>query len=373
VGYKGLFIDDYVDQAEIYAPLLSSKGEDGLTLDCSVAKENVAEFANEIFESNPNIVALDFSLDDNLELVSPKKAYKGSGLAQLLRDKIITTSDPCRDFPIVLVSAEDKLSRLFRPDSTAHDLFDKTYVKEKATEDKEQVRKELVALCHGYSMLKSVWNGDRLNVFGLPEKEQRSIETQELTWVIADAAAPHIVARFILREVIDRAGLLLSDNEVAARLGVAKTEAEGFEKLLSDNSIRYEGIFHGGWRRWWAHRFDAWAENFFARRPTSLTGIERVRLLRERAGLDLVPAVSAWNGSSDERFAFACASCGQPTEVRHSLAAFDSRVPRFGQRRRICWDCIQTDKYLYARLSVDDIDSNLVEEVKDKIRRNERD
>ncbi|TLS19233.1 MAG: hypothetical protein FDZ72_04835 [Betaproteobacteria bacterium] len=366
MSYKGVFVDDDQDEAYAYALLLSTPGEEGLCLETLPVTE-VADLAADLFDKAPDLVALDFRLDEKLERITAKQAFKGSSLAQLLRDKVICA--PLKDFPIVLISAEDKFEHWYRPDSTAHNLFDRTYVKEKVTEDKEKIRQELVALCNGYKQLTSVWcEGDRLSVFGLREDERKVVDIQELRYMLADAAAPHIAARIILRTIIDRTGILFSDTDIAARLGIAETSITKVTQLLIDEGILYNGIFGAGWRRWWGHRFDEWAESIFGRRPTGLTGSERVSVLNKKTGLDCTPAKSRWTGSSDERFAFACASCNQPTEIRHSLAAYDPLAPRFGQHRRICWDCLQTDRYLRAHLRVDAVDENLLQEVM----RNER-
>jgi hypothetical protein len=54
--------------------------------------------------------------------------------------------------------------------------------------------------------------------------------------------------------------------------------------------------------------------------------------------------------------------------MRHSLAAFDPRAPRFATRPRICWDCIQTDKFREAKLQVDEVDQELVDDIKSRPR-----
>lgn len=360
MSFNGFFIDDY---DEIYATLLSTSGEDGLVIQYR-GLEEAATLAGEIFDARPDIVALDFRLDENPGMIEPKKSYNGSGLAQLLRDK--ATVAPEHDFPVVLISAEDKLERFYRPDSTSHDLFDRIYKKDDVAQNADSVQAELISLCKGYVMIKAVWRGARLSVFGLAGKELESIATQELRAALLSAGAPHIAARTILKGLIDRPGILLSDNELAARLGVATLEP--LEATLTGQQIQYNGVFSEGWRRWWAHRFDEWAIELFGARPTTLTGTVRANAINAKLGIDVKPATSTWNKSSDERFAFACAVCGRASEIRHSVAAFDPHAPRYSHRKRICWDCIQTGLYLQAKMEVDEVDANLVAEVMHKPR-----
>jgi hypothetical protein len=364
MAFRGFFIDDTVEEG-IYATMLSTGGVNGLSIEYKQVSE-AASLAGEIFASNPDIVALDFRLDENPGMIDPKNAYQGSGLAQLLRDK--ATAEPHRDFPIVLISAEEKFEQYYRPDSTAHDLFDRTYGKVAATENKVSVRAELISLCDGYRMLKSVWaeGADRLSIFGLTGEERALVETQDLRSAIGSAAAPHIAARVILKDIIDRTGILLPDREIAARLGLESLGA--LETILEDSGLRYSGVFHQGWRRWWTHRFDDWAEALFGKRPANMLGSERAAIIEAKFGLGLNGAVSTWNATPDERFAFACASCFRPGEVRHSVSVFDPNAPRFTQRRRICWDCIQTEKYKQYRLVVDDVDAKIAADVLKKDR-----
>jgi hypothetical protein len=362
MGYNGFFVDDL---DEIYAVLLSSSGDDGLKIKYCVLDE-AATLAGELFNARPDIVAVDFRLDENPAMIEPHRAYNGSGLAQLLRDK--SSAAPEYDFPIVLISAEDKLERFYRPDGTAHDLFDRIYKKDEVGNNPDPVKAQLMSLCKGYKDIKAVWGGgmERLSVFGLGGDELMPIANQELRAALLSAGAPHIAARTILKGLIDRPGLLLSDSELSARLGVATLGP--LESILIDHGIKYGGIFGEGWRRWWAHRFDDWARELFGARPTTMTGSARVKVLNAKFGIDVQSAVSTWNKSSDERFAFSCSVCDRPGEIRHSVAAFDPHAPKYSHRKRICWDCIQTGRYVEAKTDVDDVDANLVTEVMTKPR-----
>lgn len=358
--YKGIFIDDL---EEIYAELLSTPGHDGLKFTYMTVKEPV-DLSNDIFTEHPDIVAIDFRLDENPSMIRPDQSYKGSTLAQLLRDQAVFK--PIYDFFIVLITSEQWLKTLFNPDKTAHDLFDMVYTKERVSSlEKTKVRDELISLCEGYKILRSIFetDGNRLSILNLPSEDRKHVAQQELRSALEDAASPHHVAGYILINIIGRAGLLLSDADIAARLGCAEYNVKAMTAILTNANIAYSGIFHAGWRRWWAHRFNEWAEIFFGTRPTSLTGDKRVTILNEKLGLNLQPARSSWNDSSSEKFAFACSLCGKPTEARHALEAFDPRVPIFSQARRICWDCIQTGKYHEKMLKVSDIDVNLVKEI----------
>lgn len=359
MSFSGVFVDD--ENPDLYAELLSC---DGLVINGRAVSE-APQLASEIFNAGLDIVILDFRLDENPELVDPRNAYLGSGLAQFLRDKAI--SEPMRDVPVVLMSAEAKFEQFYRPDSTAHDLFDRTYQKEVLTTEAATIRRQLISLSAGYKSIKEHWLGNRLELLLPADVDIDGVTSnQEIRHALAHAAAPHICANYILRNIIDRPGLLLADHDVAARLGIATVDS--IREVLISSSAQYLGIFADGWPRWWAHKINEFIDQTLSKRPAVMGGDERAYELSKKFGIEVQPAVSSWNGRSDERFMIACASCRRPTEIRHSVSAFDPFSPRFAQRKRICWDCVQLDRLLDARLEVDDIDAGIAKDVLTKSR-----
>lgn len=356
---NGVMVDD--DNPELYAKILSVRGV--LTFE-PMAVRPLTDLAEEIRGKSPRVVALDYGLDDNIggdNQVTANQTFKAGALAQHFRDH--SSSSPDSDFPIILVSSVDKIKHLFAPDKTAHDLFDRVYSKEDCKNDREGITREVVSLvrayevfrdCHGKCSLESLFNGS--------QDDADFINYQELHLDVAQAQAPHLAAQYFLRKVIDRAGILLPLPEVAARLGIDRESVSNLLHALAGSEIGYRGVFSDGWDRWWAHRLDAWADHITGTKIRMLSASERCSALANALEIELSPARSTWDGSSDFHPSFACASCGEPSDIRHSLAAFDPHAPRFSQRKRICWACIQTDRYLDPshNLIVDAVDADLV-------------
>lgn len=356
--YKGIFVDD---ADLVYAETLSLP--DQLEFQPQDVEE-VAILARKIESEGPMIVAIDYRLDEAPAGLQADQTYKGSALAQHLRDASI--EHPDQDFALVLVSAENKIKTLFRPDKTAHDLFDRVYVKEDINKERAVIRQELVSLCRGYEKLRSVGNKyDIIDLMAGTDDDRPHIDAQEIRTKLAEAAAPHVAAR-VLFSLIDHAGPLLNTENACAYLGIDPGDRQAITGLMRDAGIGYDGIFGDAWPRWWANRLESWAQDVFKRRATGLPASDRARLLSETTGQPFEPARSPWNKSPDELISFACASCGRGTELRHSVAAFEPAQPRYNVRRRICWDCIQTDQYETAEppLSIDDADKDLAEQVK---------
>lgn len=356
--YKGIFVDD---ADLVYAETLSSANR--LVFQLAEVGE-VAVLARKIMSEAPIIVAVDYRLDEQPANLAADQTYKGSALAQHLRD--ISIEHPDKDFALILVSAESKIKALYRPDKTAHDLFDRVYVKEDINNQRAAIRLELVSLCEGYIKLRAAGNKyDIIDLMAGTEDDRPYVDAQELRAKLGDAAAPHVAAR-ILFNLIDHPGPLLTTKHACAHLGVDPGDEQIATEVMRDAGIAYEGVFGDAWPRWWAHRLETWAQGIFKRRATGLPASDRARLLSESTGKTFEPAQSPWNGSPDELISFACASCGRGTELRHSVAAFDPAQPRYIVRRRICWDCIQKDQHEAAEppLSIDDADKDLAEQVR---------
>lgn len=358
----GVFVDDEDKQ---YAALLSTR--DKLVFQYQAVLP-IMEQAAAVRAADPTVVALDYRLDEVTPGIDAAHTYKGSGLAQLLRDNAIAA--PERDFAIVLVSNEMKLAASFTPDKTAHDLFDLVYTKGDVIKSRARIASELCALSDGYEQLRAcLARFDPIKLFDAPLEEHDRLTIQEIRTAFNAAAAPHIAAKLILRNFIQPPGLLVDDAGAAALCGI---DPEGFspvaEYLLSKGT-GYNGIFAVGWRRWWSNRIEGLGDAEMGKPLLSLTAAQRAahfsRLLEQK-----IPAArSTWNDDTGEYVAFACASCHRPAELRHSLAAFDPKATRYANRRRICWDCIQTDRFLEAHLLVDESDQDLVTDIKRRPRK----
>ncbi|BDY16025.1 hypothetical protein Sulfitobl28_19950 [Sulfitobacter pontiacus] len=339
--FTGIFVDD---RDEVYAELLSNE-------DINFAYQGLQEIMDLrtiVLAAKPDIVALDYRLDQHLNGFPASKTFKGGPLAQLLRDAAI--EHPELDFPIILVSSENNIRQIFNPDKTAHDLFDEVMIKEELQESTDRAMRKMLALCEAYSTLRGMGGEYHLSqMVGLPADSLDIVDHQELVQAVEVAGAPHIVSRIFAKLLIGRTGLLIDDAELCARFGVTLENAEIASAALNEGGVeRYSGLFSSDDRRWWAHQVDAFLVSVFGKRATGLPSSVRATMLNERFNTGFQPALSTWiNGdeAANELIAFACSCCRRGTELRHSLAVYEPPQPSFIVRRRLCWDCIQTDNY----------------------------
>ena len=354
---QAIFIDDEKG-ADVFAALLSAPGPKGLQVKFEQPNLHLAELAKKVLSARPDLVLLDYRLDQNPSENANANLYKAGPLAQQLRDHSIES--PQDDVPIVLLSNEDNIKRLYVPDETAHDLFDAKYSKQRVQAQPEAVRGELLAIIEAYSRAKKVLSaGEKrlLPLLALHEDERAYVEHQALE-KINKLTAPHLIIGQLFYHLIHRNGLLLNDESVLARLGVSpdSPDRDGLFQALS-KGIQYSGALGNGWRRWWAHRLlkvlrdDQGAPDFF-----SWGAEKRVNFLNKVFKLKLAPAKSRWTGRTDALVTVSCASCRRPTELAVTVSAYDPYPHAFGEKRRICYSCLATGEYEAHELRVDEKD-----------------
>lgn len=369
--FKGVFVDDKKEE-EKYAKWLSENSNGLLNIEFCEPKHEVTEFADLLIDKQFDFAALDFRLDEvphkDAEGKQQKNKYRASALAQQIRDRAI--DQPNRDFPLILLSQEDFIKRIFHADSTAEDLFDLVISKEELTSETPQrlAVDRIASLASAYKTIKTDFSNKPINLSSLLGLESREVETilnHQAIRAIEKIKYPHQIISKLMTLLIKRPGILLSDEHLFARLAIApdSPNIDQLKAKLSELHLNYSGILHKGWPRWWWHRVDAWAKGSLGASLGSMAGAERVERLSEQFKLELKPATSQWNHSSEEFFWVACASCDHPSELKHTVAAYDASYQPFLEPSRICWYCIQTGAYEKRDLEIDDPDRGLAEKI----------
>lgn len=365
--YKGFFVDDNEEDKTKYSQILNHLPykTSNLLVD-GMSPMKIMDLVNTILDSSPDIIFLDFRLDEELTSndININESYKGGGLAQILRERVYKNEDVYQDCPIVLISSENNLEHLYDPEKTTHDLFDSCYKKEELADDNnhQKISKKIIALIEGYKILNYQQSDlDLLNLFSLEKSEENEeiLNQQELKQPLLSSEIPHVRSKFILKNVLRREGVLISRYEVAARLGADPKSLD--DVILSTlQNCKYTGIFSEGWERWWSHLFEDFLSENVSLRPYSMTSKDRVELLNNKIGSSLRPAISRWNSSEEEKAVFACTLCRAPTELKHSLAVYDPLTPKFVQKKRICFRCIKEEPYEKEKIFIDDNDKKFV-------------
>ncbi|GEM_PF-1391701 len=360
--YKGMFIDDSEKDGKLYSKILNTL-KYPYDSKLVVKPETVTEFSqmiNRIVNSDVDILFLDYRLDEILvdKPIDNSNSYKGGGLAQAIREEASSNSkesyseDLFFDLPIILISSEDYIERLYEPEQTTHDLFDAVYSKERIGNDDEQhkLSKKFYALIIGYKELVEYVGNNDSDIFKVIFKIDNDdidglkiVNQQEIVKPLSKSTLAHVRARFILKYILRREGILISKHELIARLGTTSESFENIdnEKLISElEDAKYKGIFAVGWERWWLHKIEDLFFRYDILRPYSLTAEERTSRINAIFDANLKPATSQYTGKTDEKVAFACTCCRMPTEVKHSLSVYDPQIPNFVIKKRVCFNCL---------------------------------
>lgn len=309
--------------------------------------ETLEVFAKELFSAKPGMIVVDYRLDERIGYNEQAVSYKASTLAQYLRD--LASEDGNQDFPIVLHSAEEKIREYFHPEKTAHDLFDHI-IKKSARKDADEEKRKLDALSEGYVRLLELrpYNEKLFDIFGLNSERAYLIDHQEIYNLAETTKIPHIFARFLLKRLINRNGILIDDLTVLARCGIKASDAG--KALVFDELRRLEahftGVFSGFRSMWWRLTLEMVLEEWLGGVVNGFTAQERAAILGKKFGYTFEPAKSAWNNSSNERITHVCSICERPTLVAHSVAIHEQLTGPLVERRRICFNCIQEDRHI---------------------------
>ena len=241
---------------------------------------------------------LDLRLDDYPNAQLKKANFRGTSLAQEVRTR--QKEGILKPFPIVLFSGNDQVANSL--ERSGKDLFDICIAKE-SIDDTNYIkyRYRLYALAEGYKLISETIS----QLSEILKVDTEIIDERFLSELNDLSSEPiHVIAHFIIDELIDKQGLLINEQILAARLGIDISQSADWEKLLASLSeTKYLGVFATGWDRWWMPKIDEWWRNSIESdtylRSTSAS--IRVNRIKEKLGIEgLQPANKIEKADSDE-------------------------------------------------------------------------
>lgn len=271
--------------------------------------KSVIEYAS--IDGNLDGLILDLRLDDYPNSKNEKANFRGTSLAQEIRTRQKERS--LKFFPIVLFSGNDKL--LNSLESSGKDLFDICIEKDNITEESFlEYRNKLFALASGYKKISEA----AVNLRTVLEVDASIIDQRFLSELNTLLSEPiHVLARFIINELIEKQGLLIDEQILAARLGIDIEKSEDWIKILEYLSFsKYSGIFNLGWKRWWMPIIDNWWRDFGEAKTylRSTSASQRVKLIKEKLGLENLQPANKIEKSDSEEFWTVCKGYNLPLD-----------------------------------------------------------
>lgn len=333
---KYLYIDD--DETIRIQPLIDeleyhSNGE--LEITHSRVKP-MQEIRCMFIEGNYDGLIIDQKLDAvNEDGVSVD--YWGTSLAQNMRTEMI--GDPSvPSSPIVLLSNEDVYLRFFDSDESAHNLFDFTFGKTQVSRDEQfaiKASKIITELAKAYIIARQY----------IPTLRARGVNNQQLLepllqwnddiyeytdsrfieYVASKSHDLHILVSLLLNTFVRSAGILVTEEMLATKLGIDVSASGDWDKLLSVlETYKYRGVFSNLKDRWWMSRVEDWWYDICDNQTLrALTAEERVNVIKRSLGFEnLVPIKPKYsNGKQSQKFWVNCIVSGTPLDPYDAIVA----------------------------------------------------
>ncbi len=259
--------------------------------------------------------------------------YSAESLAEHIRVSI--TLNNKKDIPIILCSANknNSLSSLRKREHTSNDLFDLTFIKNDLFyKNVDQASAQLYDLADVYNFLqeKKLKN---FEILGLNIEDVENVDFRFIDLIdeLYNNKSTHDFVQFILREFIEKEGILINEDVLAARLGIDKINSGeswfSLKKKIAEN-VSYTGILSRGWENFWAYKLDKWwLENIDTEMLRFLPAAKRIALLNEKFGLDLKVADKIKYCNNDE-FWTVCFATNRPLDtVDGYMIANKSKYP----------------------------------------------
>jgi hypothetical protein len=253
---------------------------------------------------------LDLRLDDFPNEDGERADFRGTSLAQEIRTR--QKEGEFKGFPIILFSGNEKLEKSL--ESSGKDLFDICIDKGKVdTKTFDILTPQLIALADGYKTLSATKTLS--DILKIKETIIDERFTSELNDLINHPA--HVIAHFLLHELIEKQGLLINEQILAARLGIDIEKSPDLKKvIISLSPTKYDGVFSAGWHRWWMPSVDEWwrkvicAETYLRSFPAKL----RVELIKEKLGINDIQVAEKIEKADSDEYWTVCKAYNRPLD-----------------------------------------------------------
>ncbi len=279
---------------------------------------------------------LDWRLDQIPSVEGVRFPFRAAALAQEIRTR--TTEKTAKGIPIVLWSTENKLSKSYYGDETSQDLFDYVFNKEQISDNPEPIRIKMISLANGYKRIREIIMKGRNSLSNLLKAPSDILDVRIVNRFTNNDYPIHEYVSFILHELIERPGPLISEDLLAARLGVDRADSSDWNKLLKKlpQKSRYQGPFYDAWPRWWAQVIEReWWRSLKKNNPSlsTLPAHKRIEILKEKTNLyDLITARPLRDGY-DTKYYTLCEYYQKPLDPTDGVI-IDEKEPAPWQERR---------------------------------------
>lgn len=258
-----------------------------------------------------NGLILDLNLEETPNKEKETSHYKGSSLAQEIRN--LSKAGIIKEIPIVLLSSTVNIEKYF--DRTNEDLFDLIVSREKLNENKNfiSMRQKLISLSIGYELiLKCKKDKNLLELFKYDVNNKEDARFVEEVKTVIESPT-HTTSSFIIKNLLEKSGILISETILATRLGIDKDKSKDWSNVVAKFvKFVYKGVFSEGWQRWWMSGLENWwtTELEIKESLRSTKASKKIELLKEKLELVDLVALTKAEKSKSETFWTNCIGSG---------------------------------------------------------------
>ncbi|WGF91535.1 hypothetical protein [Aequorivita marisscotiae] len=361
MAYNLIYVDDEVNKRDTFADSLSDKTK---LLIKTWSPSKIEKTRDDLISKKNTIdgIILDLKLD-GIKNEEDTANYTAPSLAQAIRSKFAEEGFKY-EIPIFLLTSQDNLEKLYKYDLTSHDLFDFLFFKQKLGEVNNYTNK-IVSIITAYKTIASVnKNLDKILKINIDELGIIVFSSK----YYSPEATIYDISKFILRKIILLEGVLISENLLAARLGI-DTEASGKGWLQLKEKLtpmKYEGIYSDCWERWWNHKLiNIWREFFPHSQPLiRLNADERVALLSEKFKLKNLIAAKPISKAKGNRFWTVCKVYKKPLDIRDGIMIESLQEESWHDKSYISLESVLERDYTDKNFIIHPTEINRVKELK---------
>ncbi len=249
-------------------------------------------------------------------------SYSAEALAQHFRF-LYNDGQLQKDIPIVLCSANPNFINFYDRDASGHDLFVAVYGKDDFSEKAEEVVNQLTALAEAFKLVQGKTKPTPKSLLDIPSGLNLDSRLEGELLDLITNFIPHNLIKFLLDEVIQRPGVLINEDLLASRLGLAREKSEDWKSLVSEvlfPEFGYTGVLSKGWQRWWADGFiNWWKTKISPKHPQYYGAEERAKLLRAQTGKENLFAAEKLKFCASEEFWTICEATRRPIDLSDGL------------------------------------------------------
>ena len=343
---KYLYLDDeQLTTVEPYRDIVVGSSKE-LNIDIEHPGDfaNYTELIEKIKTKKYQGLILDWRLDDVSSKKTKKKAVsRAAALAQEIRTR--EAEKKMLSLPIVIWSQENRLKNSYKSDFTSHDLFNLVYKKEEIAQNAVKIHDELLSLASGYKKINKFRAENKsFNLGTLLNSKNNYIDIRIQEYFSSNIQTVHQTARFIIRELLERPGLLIDELFLAARLGVDKDGSKDWDELINTlKKHKYSGPFSDAWQRWWAYNIekDWWATTSKQSRPISLLSSEdRLGIIKKNTRFKKLVAAKPIKENYHTKYYTICEYHNQPLDPVDGVILAEKSLQPWQERRYVSLDVI---------------------------------